>query len=299
MCFTRFRLLIRGAKLALVALGFASTASMGQTVNGRVTDESTGEPVAGARVSLRDMAGGEVSGAITNDLGLFELQGPASGEYGISVHHLAFAEYESTGLDLSEGELLEIEIRLGLEAIPLDPLVVLARRRPGGGRIADFEARRDSPSRTGGYFVSEEDIERRIMTTPSNLVLEAPGAMVAPVGGAFGMDRNVITLPGQMGNRCLARVFVDGLQVRQGGQQTVDDYLDTQNIGGVEVYPRHLTAPVQYQSALPPKCGVVLFWTREGEVSSRGWGKKRIAIGTGLIAALLWLGFSSQGSPPG
>ena len=46
----------------------------------------------------------------------------------------------------------------------------------------------------------------------------------------------------------------------------------------VEMYPRALTAPVQYQDACRPNCGVVLFWTKGPRIGqSRGWGARRIA----------------------
>ena len=63
-------------------------------------------------------------------------------------------------------------------------------------------------------------------------------------------------------------------------------------IAGIEMYPRGLTAPVQYQDASNPNCGVVLFWTKgPGIGSSRGWGAKRIAAGLGLLVGLLTIGF--------
>jgi hypothetical protein len=38
----------------------------------------------------------------------------------------------------------------------------------------------------------------------------------------------------------------------------------------------------------------VLFWTREGEVTHGDWSIRRIAIGGGLIAALVVIGFLSR-----
>jgi hypothetical protein len=40
---------------------------------------------------------------------------------------------------------------------------------------------------------------------------------------------------------------------------------------------------------------VVLFWTHEGGLTDGDWGFTRIAIGGGLIAALIAIGLSLQG----
>jgi len=138
------------------------------------------------------------------------------------------------------GEILDVEIRLGVEAIPLEPLEVLARRSPMHGRIARFESRMNDPGRAGGYFITEQEIDGRMMSTPSRLVLTEPSTGVSPVGGAFG--RSVITLR----RGCLAQVYVDGVRMRQTEQHTVDDILDTELVGGVGVYPSPYTAPIEY-----------------------------------------------------
>ena len=116
--------IVGGATFVIVMNGLSAAAAGAQTVQGRVLDESTRAPVSGASVSLRDDGGAEAAGSVSNDLGLFELRAPAAGVYSIRVGHLGYGEYSSAGLEVAEGEVLEVEIRLGIEAIPLEPVVV-------------------------------------------------------------------------------------------------------------------------------------------------------------------------------
>lgn len=268
-----------------------------QTVTGRAVNEA-GVPVAGASVGLRHAEGRFVTTSVTSEVGAFVLRATLGGVYNLEVRHLGYADFISEDISIDGGENVEIEVRLGTQAIPLEPLTVLARRSPTAGRLAGFRQRMTDPGRVGGHFITREDIEARPMSTPSNLVLGVPGTTVAPVGGAFGLDRSLITLQGR-GGPCVARLFVDGIRVTQTAQHTVDDLLDMETVGAVEVYPRALTAPMQYQDAGAAQCGVVLFWSREGERSSNPWSLKRIAIGSGIIGTLLFIGLAFQGSPPG
>jgi hypothetical protein len=108
------------------------------------------------------------AGSVSNDHGLFEVRGMAAGVYRIRVDHLGYEEYLSAALEVAMGEILDVEIRLSVEAIPLEPLEVLARRSPMHGRIARFENRMNDPGRAGGYFITEQEIDRRVMSTPAS-----------------------------------------------------------------------------------------------------------------------------------
>ena len=60
-----------------------------------------------------------------------------------------------------------------------------------------------------GHPVSlEEDIERRPMAKPSDLILGTPGMTVGLASSAAGLDRGVI-----MAGGCPARTFIDGMRV--------------------------------------------------------------------------------------
>ena len=195
---------------------------------------------------------------------------------------LGYAEWETAPFRLEDDADLEILVRMQVAAIPLDPVTVEARSRQSLRLLADFERRMENPA-FGGYFITEEEIARRPASRPSNLPLAAPGMTVRPVPGPF--DRWEV-----YSGDCPATLFVDGVRIDQ-TVTSVDEYLSLDRIGGVEVYPRSMSVPPQYQDARARECGVVLYWTKELEPDREGgWSDTKIALGVSLITGLLALG---------
>ena len=279
----------RYAHALVAALLMGSTGAgpiSAQTVRGIVTDDGSGESIEGVRLILRSPDGRLSATAISSDAGRFELAAETSGTVRLEVTHLGYADWETANFALADDVVIDVEVRLGLEAIPLEPITVIAHRSSRRGRLAEFEHRMSGPGRGGGYFLTEEEIARRPAATASTLVLATPGMSTRAIGSGA-LDRRLILTGG-----CVANMFIDGVRVRQSAQSSVDDLLSPELIAGVEMYPRGLTAPVQYQDASSPNCGVVLFWTKGAQTGeSRGWGAKRIAVGLGLLVGLLTVGF--------
>lgn len=271
--------------LTLLALAVPAAA---QTVRGTVLAAGTGEPVPGARLLLRDDDGEVQAASISGDTGEFVLRTASASLVRIEVSHLGYADWSTANFALASNTVIDIEVRLGIEAIPLDPIVVLARATSGPDRLAGFEERRRDPGGFGGYYLTEEDIASRAAATPTSLVLGTPGVSLGRAGSGM-MDRNVILT----GGGCVARTFIDGISVEQSAEHTIDDLLSPDLIAGIEVYPRGMTVPPQYQNSIGGDCGAVLFWTKAGRPSQgSSWGLGRIAIGLGLLAGIVTLGFS-------
>ena len=270
-----------------------------QSVSGRVSDASTRGPIEGARLELLDPNGEIVAVALSDAAGRFLLRSRRPGSYSVTAERLGYASYQSDPVEVGEGDPVVVEVRLGVDAIPLSPFVVLADSRLSGGRIAEFERRRNDPV-LGGHFLSATQIRARPAATPTQLLRALPSVNLLQIvtqDNRTGMDRSLIYLPGSSRTSmrpgmCLAQVYVDGVQVRQSqsGSFSVDDYLDGVPIAGIELYSRASAAPLQYRGT--GECGVVLYWTEEPAASTRGWGVKRIAIGVGMIAGVLLLGLS-------
>lgn len=258
-----------------------------QIVRGVVLTAADGSPIGDARLELRDQDGEVRAGVISAENGYFELRADRSGMVRLSVSHIGFADWETANFALASDALIDVEVKLGVEAIPLEPIVVVARRSDGQSRTAQFERRMLDPGRVGGFFIPEDAIADRPMATPTNLVLGAPGMSVRLASRSEGLERHVI-----MAGGCVARTFIDGVRVAQDDGFSLDDVLTPDRIAGVEIYPRPLEAPPQYRDAMPPQCGVVLFWTKEPQAGAEGggWGLGRIGAGLGLLAGILTLG---------
>lgn len=258
-----------------------------QTVRGVVHEVGSGAPISEVRLVLRGADGEAQAVTLSDDAGRFVLRAESGGLVRLEVSHIGFADWQTANFALASNATINVEVKLGVEAIPLDPISVIAESRLDQGRLAGFEQRRNDPGGFGGYFLTETDIARRSIVSTSSLVLGTPGMGVTRVGSE-GFDRSVITA-----GSCVARLFVDGIRVRQSAEHSIDDLLPPDLISGIEMYPRAMMAPVQYQDALEPDCGVVLMWTREPRLrGSTGWHPARLFIGLGLVAGILTFGFT-------
>ncbi len=277
-----------GTALLVGGLGSAIGAVTveGQLVRGVVLAVSDGQPIGDALLVLSDEQGAVVASAVSGPRGVFELRPAGADSVRLEVSHLGYREWETELFELEAGVALQIEVRLGVEAIPLEPMTVVAERAMTLGSLAGFRQRMADPS-LAGYYLEAEAIARRPMATPTGLVTQFPGVSIALASSAAGPDRGVI-----MTSDCVARTYVDGVRVRQGGGASIDDFLPPDRIAGIEVYPRGVAAPIQYSDPAQPECGVVLFWTKPAEGDGDdGWSTGRIVAGAGLVLAIITLGF--------
>lgn len=270
---------------ALSLLAILATGADAQLISGWVL-RADRTPLPDATVRLRGDEGNVVAQTTTRANGRFELRASSAGQMHLEASHLGFADWETAPFELAPEADVEVLIRLQVEAIPLEELRVEARQRQNTRRLADFERRKEIQA-FGGYFIEEEDIARRPASRPSNLVLGAPGMTVRSVrdGGGYFHDEYVI-----LSRNCPATVYVDGVRIDQ-MNVPVDQYLDLERIAGVEVYPRAMSAPPQYQDAARPECGTVLYWTKDLEPDDPGgWNTTKIVLGGASVTALLILG---------
>src|SRR5687768_12532941 len=129
-----------------------------QILAGRVLEAGSGAPVGGAQLRLLAANGGQRGAVVTDSSGWFQLPVPAAGRYSLAVEHIGYARFASNALEIPARQTVTVEIRLGRDAIPLDPLVVTARRRDVG-RLAEFRQR--VATEPAGRFVTRAEIDRR------------------------------------------------------------------------------------------------------------------------------------------
>lgn len=269
----------------LLGAGIAAARASAQIVRGSVVETGDGSPISGARLIFRDIQGAVRASAVSGADGRFALRTDGAAYGRIEVAHLAYAAWWTVDFALGTEDDLEIEVRLGIEAIPLEALTVVASAVATPGRMAGFEQRRSALGGFGGYYLTADEIERRPVATSSTLVLGTPGMTLGRATGGAGLERTVI-----LTRNCLAQTFIDGVRVTQLAGGSIDDLLPPDRIAGIEMYPRGLSAPPQYQDARNPECGVVLFWTKDRPGGTgRGSSFGRMAIGLGLLGAIITL----------
>jgi hypothetical protein len=97
------------------------------TVSGVVTD-AQGAVVAGATVSATDTATGVVTSTKTNDAGLYSMGNLEIGTYSVAAEHPGFQKYVHSGIQLTTGQVLGLDIPLQLGQVT--ETVVVAGQTP-------------------------------------------------------------------------------------------------------------------------------------------------------------------------
>ena len=238
-----------------LALGFLTpAAAVGQQVTGRVVDADSGSVVAGAVVALEDSTGTVVRRVVATELGSFRLWDIEPGTYRLRAERIGYATVAGQTIQLDPGQVVEVEIRMRPEAVVLEPLQVLARRKIRRGTPDEFYDRMDRLAGRG-TFITREDIEATSFRLPSQLVGLAPGTWVQPQG----MFHNTIDLM-SYGRRCRPQVYLNGFAVRP--DVGLDQLTVVDRVEGIEVYRGHFVPDTYALDIETWGCGAVLVWTR-------------------------------------
>jgi Carboxypeptidase regulatory-like domain/TonB-dependent Receptor Plug Domain len=214
-------------------------------VRGIVRD-SAGKPLVGARVSVpgtgtEGTSGG--GGAFTFD----ELPG---GSWMVEARAVGF-EPRRVAVDFIDGTESVAEISLEGLAPRLDTVRVQADRW-----TREMGAFEDRKKQGGGYFMDDQQLERRNALFVGDIMRSMPGITVQP-GANGGRDR-VLMRGAAGGGSCVPAVFLNGMNtpVPDG---VIDGLVSAPEVRAVEVYTRTGSTPPQFQSRTG--CGSIVIWT--------------------------------------
>jgi hypothetical protein len=233
---------------------------LGARLQGVVRSAETGEPLAGARVSLIELGAEQLTGPD----GAFFMEGVPLGRYRVVTEYLGMASdtvYVSLLGDVANLALFTLET----QPIEVPTLNVEVERTYASPRIQSFYERVD---RGLGDFITREemwvgDIVSNIRRIPGVRV----GQCVMP-GGLRDTGCYAITIArgyGLGGNSCPPHIYLDGHLVGGGGAGAFSrlQSLPRDRIEGIEVHRNPATAPGRYRM-VGDACGIILVWTRTG-----------------------------------
>ena len=209
---------------------------------GTVTDAG-GAPFAAARI-LFDGQTAYRSG----DDGRFTIPNAAAGTHQLEISSIGMAPVV-TIVDIGVHDTAVVATQL-IASTVLNGVEVTGVRT---GRVmaAEFDLRR----RSGRAFVLDSTEVRKNRTLP-NALSSVPSTVVDNRGGLLN-----ITMPSNRGGSCSPTVRIDGSEAEFG--HLVD--LRPDEVAAVEVYVRPTMVPAQfYKGGDPPKCGMILVWTKYG-----------------------------------
>jgi hypothetical protein len=229
-----------------------------QIVEGRVLDVGTEAPVEGVAVEL--LAGlDDVQIRVATDAeGRFRLRARSPGTYRIRAGRIGYETVTTPLFDLVRDEdPLEVEVLIGVEAVPLAPMVVVSERPARVEHLRlhlrGFYERDRTWGREGmgfGQFRGPEELEGRILFSAIDAVQDLRGVRIVGTGGRG----RAITVRGGGFGRCSPPVYVDGVLLRGGG---LDSFVSGSEVLAVEVY-QGITGPPEFVRG---ECGAVVIWT--------------------------------------
>ncbi len=257
----RSAFLAAAALVLAVATDGAAQAATG-TVEGRVTEQGSGRPLAGAQVFVA----GTTVGGVTNDRGEYRITGAPARQVEIRVRLIGFSPINKTVV-VTAGQTATLNIEVGVSALQLEQVVVTGTGsqvevRKLGNTIATIQAPAFAP-----------------ITTPSQLLqARDAGVSILPSSGIAGEGSRIRI----RGNASLSMsnepiVFLDGVRINTSGGGTqaggggsvsrLDD-IDPTSIDRVEVLKGAAAATLYGTEA---SNGVIQIFTKRGTSGQARW----------------------------
>jgi hypothetical protein len=223
-----------------------------RVLRGRVTD-SEQTPLAYANIQVN---GGRRY--VSDDSGRFVLPIPGTGAFTLLVRRIGF-EPEQVTFDSFPAASVRVQLKAVARALPEQR--VTGRAAFVSLDLAGYYGRMRDAERgiNHGYFLTPEDFELRKPTLLTNMAEGLPAVRVwhHPLDPKKNMIEGV--------NRCRMTVYLDRVRIVGKLGNMPDDYVNEliqpTDIAAMEVYPRAVGAPPQYQ-AMNGTCGVVLIWSK-------------------------------------
>ncbi|MEJ2186545.1 MAG: carboxypeptidase-like regulatory domain-containing protein [Gemmatimonadota bacterium] len=253
------------ASLLLLALPPASASA--QVVSGQVLDATTGDSIPLAEVTLLDTVGAVLHTVLADRQGYFTVSPPA-GRYALRATALGYDTTSTRLFDLDVSEAMQVRLSLGVRALKLAPLNVVARQRDMRWRdLHEYYDRVERHRRLHiGWIVTRDDLE------PVNV-------------WKFGeYMRRAAPLPFSAGARCAPAYYWNGVyQIDTAFLYEVSIY----HVEGIEFYRDFGPADIRFSD--PNGCGVVLVWSRPLTDARRFTMRNLLLASGGFIASALLL----------
>ena len=214
------------------------------SVSGRILDQVTREPIAGARVLL---VGTRVA-IQTDSAGRFGMQSLPNGEVTFEVRALGYrmGRWQVT---LPIGMTVDRVFEMTPQSIALDTLVVEAPRDRNWRSADGFEMRRQ---RGIGHFITPEMIGERQANVLNDLLQTVPGVWTSCRGGTCQVQMMA------SGANCRPEWFLDGYPATN----AVGWDFPVRAVRSVEVYRSIFEVPPEFQRS-NLRCGVIAIWSRQ------------------------------------
>jgi hypothetical protein len=174
------------------------------TTTGTITDPS-GAVIAGAQVSLTDVATGTSANAVSNNDGIYTVPGLPIGSYTLTISHAGFKDYVQTGIILIAAQVLQVNVHMAVGSSAQTVTVT------GGAPLLDTE--------TSGVSMTME--ESAIRDLPLNAFggQDAMNLMLAVTPGVTGTNGSNQDFVAFAGMQAMTNsVYLNGVESTSGLQ---------------------------------------------------------------------------------
>jgi hypothetical protein len=237
------------AVCAVLAISFAAPRDAGAqrrgsgSMAGRILDQVTREPVAGAHILL---VGTRVA-VSTDSAGRFGMQSLPNGEVTFEVRALGY-RMGRWQVVLPIGMTVDRVFEMEPQTVGLDTVTIETAPNTNWRSEVGFDYRRH---RGIGYFITREDIDNRQAAILNDLLVIVPGVFASCAGG------QCRALMMASGRNCVPEWFLDGFPATN----AVGPDFPARNVRGVEVYRSVFEVPPEFQRS-NLRCGVIAIWSR-------------------------------------
>lgn len=271
--------------IGVLAISLWTTATIplaGQQISGTFLDANGGGPIADAVVAVFDVRDSLVVSLLSDSTGRFSSMLPRAGIYSLRVEKIGYRTQQTDTFAIEASEVLAVRIVVGVEAVPLMPIEVLARYHVPRAH-PDFHRRVEWGRQTGfGHFFTRDDIEATALLRASSILMQVPSIRLV-----YARDGTVyLGAPARGTYNCRPAVFLNGMEISQSFGL---DALSLDELEGIEVYRSPSEIPTEL--ARPGVCAVVAFWTRVGMRDGTWSWRPVLAAGAVALTGILLFRF--------
>ncbi len=196
----------------LVAFLLVSSFAIGQTIQGKIVDQNTGEGLPFANVVL-EKDGVQKAGTTTDLDGNYSLTGFDPGTYNLKVIYVGYQDKLTTGIVIGASKTVPLDIDMSNTAVRIDEIVVVAHKVP-----------LIEPDNTAsGATVTGEEIAK--------LPTKSVDALISTTAGVS-LDKQGEDASIRGGREGDAIIYVDGVRTRRGNTVPAADIEQLQVITG-------------------------------------------------------------------
>jgi TonB-dependent starch-binding outer membrane protein SusC len=265
MSSVRWRSMFLAASAFVLAFATDGAAQATGTIEGKVTESSSGRPLAGAQVFVA----GTTVGSVTNDRGEYRITSAPARQVEIRVRLIGYSPINKTVV-VTAGQTATLDIAVGVSALQLEQVVVT-------GTGAQVEVKK-----LGNTVATISPPAFASISTPSQLLqARDAGVSILPASGISGEGSRIRI----RGNASLSMsnepiVFVDGVRINSGGgfgdnsgaggggrPSRLDD-IDPASIERIEVLKGAAAATLYGTEA---SNGVIQIFTKKGATGTARW----------------------------